>query len=155
MEVTRTGHAGPAGGAAHSPLLRRAVFAAMIYLLADPFFAIGVRPLFAQSAPVAAGVRLQAGIEKEDADGDLKSAMEIYEKIAADNSTPREVRAKALLRLAECDEKLGHQAKQVYEQILHDYPDQPAAAHARKRLAAIQQQEHPVLLPTMIARSCW
>jgi hypothetical protein len=38
---------------------------------------IAVRPLLAQSSP---GVLLEAGIEKEDVDGDLKSAMDIYQK---------------------------------------------------------------------------
>lgn len=59
-----------------------------------------VRPAFAQST--TAGVRLEAGIAKEEVDGDLKSAMEIYQKIAADSSAPREIRAKALLRLGGC-----------------------------------------------------
>jgi WD40 repeat protein len=88
-------------------------------------------------------VRLEAGIEKEDVDGDLQSAMDIYVKVASDTSAPRGVRAKALLRLAGCDEKLGKQAKQLYQQILHDYADQPAAAQARQRLALIKQKEHP------------
>ena len=65
--------------------------------------------------------------------------MDIYQKIAADTSAPRDVRAKALLRLAGCDEKLGKQAKQVYEQIVHDYADQPAAAQARNRLSIVEK----------------
>lgn len=97
-------------------------------------------------------MRLEAGIEKEDVDGDLKSAMDIYEKIAGDTSAPRDVRARALLHLAGCDEKLGKQAKQVYEQIVHDYGDQPAAAQARKRLALIRQEQHPAPPATMSMR---
>jgi hypothetical protein len=34
-----------------------------------------LQPALAQSSQVDPGVRLQAGIEKEDVDGDLKSAM--------------------------------------------------------------------------------
>jgi hypothetical protein len=49
-----------------------------------------------------AGVRLEEGIAKEETDGDLKSAMAVYQRIAADSTAPREVRAKALLRLAGC-----------------------------------------------------
>lgn len=89
-------------------------------------------------AQTPAGVRLQSGITKEDVDGDLKSAIEIYQKIAADASAPRDVRSKALLRLAGCYEKLGQQATQVYERIVHDFSDQPAAAQARNRLAALR-----------------
>jgi Tol biopolymer transport system component len=107
-------------------------------------------PVPAQS--VSPGVRLQAGIEKEEVEGDLKSAMDIYQTIAADASASREVRSKALLRLAGCDEKLGHQANQIYQQIVHDFADQPAAALARKRLLLLQQQEHPAVPATMGVR---
>lgn len=113
---------------------------------------VTVQATCAQSASLAAGVRLQAGIEKEDVDGDLPAAIEIYKRIAADKSAPREVRARALLQLAGCDEKLGKQAKQLYEQILHDYADQPAAAQARKRLALIRQNDHPTPPKTMSMR---
>jgi len=105
---------------------------------------------FAQ--PGAPGVKLEAGIAKEEVDGDLKSAMEVYQKIAADSSAPRDVRAKALLRLAGCYEKLGRQARQLYEQIVRDYSDQPAASQARSRLAALKQQEHPAVPATMTVR---
>jgi Tol biopolymer transport system component len=79
--------------------------------------------------------------------------MDIYQRVAADNSASRDVRARALLRLAECDEKLGRQAKQVYEQIVRDFGDQPAAAQARARLSLItQRQERPVPPTTMSER---
>jgi Tol biopolymer transport system component len=100
----------------------------------------------------APAVQLEAGIAKEEVDGNLKSAMEVYQKIGADASAPRDVRAKALLRLAGCYEKLGRQAKQLYEQIVRDYADQPAANQARTRLAAIKQQEHPAPPATMTLR---
>jgi Tol biopolymer transport system component len=110
-----------------------------------------VQPVLAQ-ATVAAGVRLEAGIEKEDVDGDLPAAMDIFQKIAVDKSAPRDVRSRALLRLARCDEKLGRQAKQIYEQILRDYADQPEAAQARNRLALLRRQEHPAEPSTMTVR---
>jgi Tol biopolymer transport system component len=99
-----------------------------------------------------AGVKLEAGIAKEEVDGDLKSAIEVYQKIAADSSAPRDVRAKALLRLAGCYEKLGRQARQLYEQIVRDYSDQPAASQARTRLASLKQQEHTPAPATMGTR---
>jgi len=121
-----------------------------------PLFAftplVMARPSLAQSSSVQAGVLLESGIEKEDVDGDLKSAMDIYQRIAADNAAPREVRAKALLRFAGCDEKLGRQAKQVYEQIVREFADQPAALQARKRLALLTQQERPAPPATMSER---
>lgn len=140
-------------------LLSGGVIACIIYLLLTlASLVIGSEvitlPAFAQSSttPAGAGVRLEAGVEKEEVEGDLPAAIAIYEKIAADVSAPRDVRAKALLRLAGCDEKLGKQTKQVYEQIVHDFADQPAAAQARKQLALIKQQEHSALPTTMNVR---
>jgi Tol biopolymer transport system component len=124
--------------------------ACLIFMLLTSL--VVARPVSAQSATASPGVQLQAGIEKEDVEGDLKAAMEVYQKIAADPAAPRDIRARALLRLAGCDEKLGRQAKQVYEQIVHSYGDLPAAAQARAKLALIAKQEHPVLPPTMSVR---
>jgi hypothetical protein len=137
---------------AREAALRVGVIVGLIYLLLTlaPFVAVTLA--FSQSAPAGAGVRLQAGIEKEDVDGDLVSAMEIYQKVAADTSAPRDVRARALLRLAGCQERLGREARHVYEQIVRDYADEPAAALARKRLALIQQQQHPAPPATMSMR---
>ncbi len=132
-------------------VLSRRGFASSICLPLAIASLLSVQPSFAQSASISTGAQLQAGIEQEDF-GHLPAAIDVYQKIAADASASRDVRAKALLRLAGCEEKLGRHAKQVYEQILHDYADQPAAAFARKRLAAIQQQEHPVQRGTMTVR---
>lgn len=60
--------------------------------------------------------------------------------------------AKALLRLAGCYEKLGQQAQKVYEQIVHDFADQPAAAKARARLASLKQGDRPAAPMTMTLR---
>jgi Tol biopolymer transport system component len=132
-----------------SLILSGAITTSIIYLLISLSSLVTIRPAFAQST---AGVQLEAGIEKEEVDGDLKSAMEVYQKIAADSSAPRDVRSKALLRLAGCYEKLGRQARQVYEQIVRDFADEPAAAQARSRLAALKQQEHPAPPATMTVR---
>ena len=103
---TRTEGVALAFAAISGLLLSGGVIICFVYLLLSMASLVALQPVFAQTAPVAAGVRLQAGIEKEDVDGDLKSAMEIYQKIAADTLAPRDVRAQALLRLAGCDEKL-------------------------------------------------
>jgi len=84
-------------------------------------------------------VELEAAIAKEQVNGDLKTAIAAYQKIAANNSAPRDVRAKALLHLAGCYEKLGQQAQSVYQQIVRDYGDQPAAKQASAKLAAMRQ----------------
>ena len=131
-------------------LFSGAAITTLVYLLMALAPLVLVPPAFPQST--TAGVRLQAGIAKEDVDGDLKSAMEIYQKIADDRSAPRDVRSRALLRLAGCLEKLGRQAQKVYEQVVRDFGDQPAAAQARSRLAALRLAGGPTLAPTMTQR---
>jgi len=110
---------------------------------------LAVTPLHAQTRPA---VELQAAMTKEQVDGDLKTAIAAYQKIAADKSAPRDVRAKALLHLAGCYEKLGQQAQGVYQQIVRDFSDQPAATAARTRLAALKQDDRPAPPATMTQR---
>jgi Tol biopolymer transport system component len=93
---------------------------------------------FAQTKPA---VELEGAIAKEQVDGDLKTAIAAYQKIAVNISAPRDVRAKALLHLAGCYEKLGQEAQKVYEQIVREFGDQPAATQARARLARYSTQQ--------------
>jgi Tol biopolymer transport system component len=130
-------------------ILSAAIVASLVYLLLAVGSLLAARSAFAQ---ITAGVQLEAAIEKEQVEGDLQSAIGAYQKIAADTSAPRNVRAKALLHLAGCYEKLGRQARQVYEQIVRDFADQPAAAQARRRLASLRQQERPASPRTMTQR---
>ncbi|MGO9256094.1 MAG: hypothetical protein ACLQU1_07320 [Bryobacteraceae bacterium] len=117
-----------------------AVTGALTLSCAWLFIGLGAQLLapvaFAQTKPA---VELEAAIAKEQVDGDLKTAMAAFQKIAANSSASRDVRAKALLHLAGCYEKQGQQqAQKVYEQVVREFSDQPEqAAMARQRLAAI------------------
>jgi Tol biopolymer transport system component len=84
-----------------------------------------------------AEVALQAALKKEAVDGDLKGAIELYQKIA--QSTNRAAAAKALLRMGQCHEKLGNaEARKAYERVVRDFADQAEiVAQARVRLAAL------------------
>ncbi len=104
------------------------------------------------SAQTKPAVELEAAITKEQVDGDLQTAIADYRKIAADQSASRDVRANALLHLAGCYEKLGQQARNVYQQIVRDFADQPAASQARARLAALRQDDRPAAPATMTQR---
>ena len=100
--------------------------------------------LIAGLAPIASAqtkpaVELEGAIAKEQTTGDLKAAIATYQKIAANSAAPRDVRAKALLHLAACYEKQGRQAQGVYQQIVREYADQPAAKQATAKLAALGQ----------------
>ena len=94
---------------------------------------------FGQGQPASA-VELQAAIATEQVKGDLDGAIAAYKKIAARASAPRNIRAKALLRLAGCYEKEGDQALSVYQEIVRDFADQPEAKLASAKLAA---SHHP------------
>jgi Tol biopolymer transport system component len=96
-------------------------------------------PARAQGAPEAERL-LQKAIQKETVDGDLKGAIELYQKLA--QSTNRAVAAKALLRMGQCHEKLGDaeagEARKAYQRVVRDFADQAEiVAQARVRLAAL------------------
>jgi Tol biopolymer transport system component len=82
---------------------------------------------------------LEEATKKELVDGDLKGAIETYQKIVALEGVPRAVVAKSLLHLGQCYEKLGNtEARKAYERLVREFADQPEEANtARERLAAL------------------
>jgi Tol biopolymer transport system component len=81
---------------------------------------------------------LKAAQNKELVDGDLKGAIEAYQKVVASAAASRPAKAQALLRLGESYEKLGHgEARRAYERLVREFGDRPEAAQARARLAAM------------------
>jgi len=82
---------------------------------------------------------LQNAIQTEMVGGNLKAAIEQYNKILAQKATPRPVAARALFQLGQCQEKLGQaEARKAYERLVKEYGDQvEVAAQARLRLAAL------------------
>lgn len=85
-----------------------------------------------------AEIALQAAIRTESVDGDLKGAIQQYGAIVAKHRDDRPVAAKALIRMAECYQKLGDaEARKVYERVVREFGDQrEQAAIASARLAA-------------------
>jgi ankyrin repeat protein len=69
---------------------------------------------------------LQKGLFEEEANHDLKAAIEIYKDVASRFDEQRKVAATALFRLAECHRKLGKttEAQQYYRRIVSEFPDQ-------------------------------
>ena len=82
---------------------------------------------------------LEQATKKELIDGDLKGAIETYQKILNLQGVPRAVIAKALLHLGQCHEKLGNaEARKAYERLVREFADQPEEVRAaRGRLAAL------------------
>ncbi len=148
MKLERLENLALALTAVFSLILCGAAVVSMI-VLASLILEFAAVPLHAQTSPA---VELQAAMTKEQVDGDLKTAIAAYQKIAADKSAPRDVRSKALLHLAGCYEKLGQRAQSVYQQIVRDFADQPAAAQARARLAALKQDDRSAAPTAMTQR---
>ena len=96
------------------------------------FLAVAVSTLSAQSAHDL----FQKALVAERADGDLRGAIALYDKALQLAAGDRRLMAQALLRMAECLEKLGQrEAEPVYERIVREFADQSeSAALARARL---------------------
>jgi WD40 repeat protein len=75
-------------------------------------------------------------------DGDLPGAIKMYQNIVA-KTTDRAVKAKALWQLAAASETLGQKAEDYYQQIVRDFPEQPAARDANAKLAALHSTNRP------------
>lgn len=95
-------------------------------------------------------VALQAAIRTETIDGDLRKAIQQYEAIARGGD--RAAAAQALLRMADCYQKLGDaQARSTYERLVRDFAEQTqAVATARVRLNASGGST-----ATVVARQLW
>src|SRR5579864_6421110 len=89
------------------------------------------------SAQRSPEVALRAAMETETVKGDLKDAIEQYKKVVQSGSRP--LAAQALVRMAECYQKLGDsESRRIYEQVLREYADQKeAVATARQRLGGV------------------
>jgi Tol biopolymer transport system component len=83
----------------------------------------------------------QAALYQEEVEGELTSAIELYQEILEQFPDERSIGAKAQLHIGICFEKLGHErAREAYERVVLDFADQPdTVAMARNRLAEIDR----------------
>jgi Tol biopolymer transport system component len=99
-------------------------------------------------------VELQRIAQQETVSGNLKHAIEEYKKLVARAGSDRAIAAQALVRMAECYQKLGDaEARRVYEQLVRDFGDQKESATARARLAALASPAIPSTAPA--SRQVW
>jgi Tol biopolymer transport system component len=83
-----------------------------------------------------ADAMFEAARQKETLEGNLTGAIKEYGAILAKYKGDRGITAMALVRMAECYQKMGDsKSRKVYEQIVREYPDQKdAVAMARTHL---------------------
>lgn len=96
----------------------------------------------------------QAGLYQEEVQGNLESAIGIYERIVAQYPSNRTVAANALMHIGLCHEKLGsREAQRAYERLVRDYADQvEIATRARTRLAALRRPREEADKSTIVTR---
>ncbi len=118
-------------------------------LMLGALLSVPVQP----AAQANADVALRAAMETETVKGDLKGAIEQYKKIAQGGN--RAIAAKALLRMAECYQKLGDaESSIIYQRVVREFADQTeAAAEARTRLASLWRV--PASSAGIITRQVW
>ncbi len=85
------------------------------------------------------GQLFEKALYAQDIKGDLTEAIKIYQQILDDNSSDRQVSAKALLNIGMCHEKLGNQeATKTYNRLINNFPDQKnEVAIAKERLSKL------------------
>jgi Tol biopolymer transport system component len=83
----------------------------------------------------------QQALVKERADGDLRGAIAIYERIAEEFTADRTLAAKALVQLGQCYEKLGStEAERAYRRVVQEYAEQDdLVGRARSRLEVLER----------------
>jgi len=84
----------------------------------------------------------QRGLVQEHSNGNLTEAIKLYSQAAKAAGKDRALAAKALIRLAGSEEKLGHQAEaaNAYAEVVRAYPEQRAeAATAQDRLNQLRR----------------
>ncbi len=87
--------------------------------------------------------QFQQGLIKEEGEGSLLEAIDIYAKVASNESAGRSLQANALLHIGLCYEKLGRtEAEKTYRNLISQFPDQAETVKvAREKLSALSQTE--------------
>lgn len=99
----------------------------------------------------------QQGMIQEEAEGDLKAAITIYNKIVNNVSVDRNLRAKALLQVGICYEKLGdNKDRKTYQKLITEYSDQEAiVALGREKLKGLKHTNSITKKDGIIATQVW
>jgi len=99
----------------------------------------------------------QQGMIQEEAEGDLKAAITIYNKIVNNVSVDRNLRAKALLQVGICYEKLGdNKDRKTYQKLIAEYADQEViVALGKEKLKGLRYTNSITKKDGIIATQVW
>lgn len=99
--------------------------------------ALGAGATVKAQAPRSAAVQMKAAQQKAEVEGDLKGAIEEYKRVVAAAGSNRALAAEALVRMADCYQKLGvAEAHNIYQRVVREFADQKEqVALARARLS--------------------
>ena len=99
----------------------------------------------ASAVPQKALELFQKALVQEQAAGNLKEAIALYQQAAKEAGGDRELAARALMRAAACYEKLvSPQAAQLYQEVIRNYPEQrEQVASAQARLQELRRTQPP------------
>ena len=99
----------------------------------------------------------QQGLVKEEGEGELQEAIELYNQVVDDESADRALRAKALLHVGICYEKLGQEeAKKTYEKLIVDFADQgEIVAIGKEKLAILNVGNKTTKSEDLIITQVW
>ncbi len=116
-------------------------------------FGMTATTLVLAQAPRSIEAQFKAAQHAEEVEGDLQEG---DRAVSADRTRgDRAAAVRALLRVAECYQKLGDaEARAVYQRIIRDYGEQPQAAEARSRLNDLVGADKPVDTH-VVARQVW
>lgn len=95
----------------------------------------GTSPLYSQNAEQL----YQKALMKEEGEGNLPEAIEIFNSIVEDSNAEDALQAKALLHVGLCYEKMGkEEATKAYQRLVNNFPGQKnEVAIARERLSKL------------------
>ncbi len=99
----------------------------------------------------------QQGMMKEEGEGNLKEAIAIYNKIVNNVSADRKLRAKALLQVGICYEKLGNKkARKSYQKLISEFSDQKdIAALGKEKLRGLKKVDPILKTQGIVASQVW
>lgn len=123
----------------------------IIHFLIIMAFIIGSNsPSFSQNSEQL----YQKGLMKEEGEGELQDAIKIYSQIADNTDADKSLRAKALLHIGMCYEKMGKQeATNAYQRLVNNFPGQKyEVAIAKKRLSKLNVLAKKILKTPLIPK---